>query len=192
MIGHAAVPSAATQAQAAYEMGWCRHCGRRLGYAGKCPNCDAWWRSAYIVFGLPLLLLNGFAIIAIVSRYGVKPGPDVVAHTPSALASNLTYSPIYSSGYAPPSPSLYRASAPSSGFSAFSTGNAVTAPPIILPDPWEVRLYELQNLRSVVWQAEGQFKKEQEQQAALLRQQVVASYQKAGQNLAVPMSSSLQ
>jgi hypothetical protein len=162
MIGHSGVPPSATQAQAAYEVGWCRRCGRRLGYEGKCPNCDAWWRSGYIAVGIPVLCLNLLVIGFIVSKYGMKPPTNAAISSPasSLLAptlpqQNYNTSSNYNrpSAYAPSfQPTTYTSplSSPNSSF-----GSA--APPIP-PDPWEVRLNELQELRQTVWETEAEYR----------------------------------
>jgi hypothetical protein len=164
MIGHDGAPVSPVLAQVAYERGWCRHCGRHLSYIGKCPNCDAWWRTPYIMVGLPLLLVNLGIIGGVASRYGHKPAPDIsvqASHTNSLLATQ----PVFSGGSASFTPHSNFAPSyqPTSSYSSFNTTMGGAQAPPILPDPWEVRLAELQNLRSMVWEAEGQYKQQERQ-----------------------------
>jgi hypothetical protein len=161
MIGHEGVPASPALAQAAYERGWCRRCGRRLSYVGKCPNCDAWWRSGYVMVGLPLLLLNLGGLSLVAARYGHKPTMDIAAQTNNS-GSLLATQPVFPSitpntHYAP----SYQPTTYSSVNSMGATMGGVQAP-YIMPDPWGVRLQELQNLRSMVWEAEAQYHQQQE------------------------------
>jgi hypothetical protein len=162
MIGHNGVPTSAVLEQVAYERGWCRRCGRRLGYAGKCPNCDAWWRSPYVMIGLPLLLINIGAIGAIVSHYGLKPSPTVIrAERNETFATTQPFGAVSGAGTAAYShPSFAPAFQPST-FRAFNGSNSIGAgAPSVMPDPWEIRLQELNNLRGIAWQAEAEYRRQ--------------------------------
>jgi hypothetical protein len=164
MIGHEGVPVSPAMAEVAYERGWCRRCGLRLSYIGKCPNCDAWWRSPYLAIGLPLLLVNLGVIGLVAARYGHKPSPTAVERISNS--DSLTAQPFFSaahSGSTGANTHYAPSFQPSYSSSASSIGNrgGVQAPPL-MSDPWEIRLQELQNLRSMVWQAEAQYKQEQD------------------------------